>query len=123
MIQRTATCGCGDIRITVQGDPEACWACHCDYCQRLSGSLGSFASVFDDLPKWPGAQRNFCPKCGTSVHWINPSAFPGKRLIAIGCFADKDFPGPQLSVHTNYRHDWLPSFHGAEDFETLPSEG
>ena len=135
MTERTATCGCGHIKITVKGDPELCWACHCDYCQRLNGSLGTFASVFDDdqvvstegdpsvfddFPDWPGTERYFCPNCSTAVHWINPAAFPGKRLVAIGCFSDKNFPGPAMTVQTQYRHKWCQSFLGAQEFEAFP---
>jgi len=131
MKERTAQCGCGNIKITVKGEPEACWVCHCDYCQRITASLGTMAavfpddqivsiegeaSVFDDFPKWPGTERYFCGKCSSAVHWINPTAFPNKRLIAIGSFSDKDFPGPTASFHTKYRHNWMQSFIGAEDF-------
>lgn len=137
MQERTATCGCGNIRITVKGEPELCWACHCDYCQRLNGSLGTFASVFadeqitaiegnpsvfDDFPNWPGTERYFCPVCSTTVHWINPKAFPDKRLVAIGCFADKDFPGPTMTAQTQYRHKWCQGFVGAQEFEAFPPD-
>ena len=137
MKDRTATCGCGNVRIEVKGEPEFCWVCHCDYCQKLSGSIGTFAavfandqivssegetSVFDDLPDWPGFERYFCPNCGTAVHWINPTAFPDKRLISIGCFSDKDFPGPAMTLQTQYRHNWVQSFIGAAEFEAFPPE-
>lgn len=133
MKERIASCGCGNIKVVVKGDPEHCFACHCDYCQRLSGSLGTFAAVFSDeqvesiegeasvysdFPKWPGTERFFCGNCGTAVHWTNPTSFPGKHLVAIGCFADKDFPGPTASFHTRYRHDWLHGFESADDFES-----
>lgn len=137
MKERTATCGCGNIKITVRGDPEVCWACHCDYCQRLTGSIGALAavfandqvvstegepSVFDGFKNWPGAERYFCPTCSTGVHWINPNAFPEKRLVSIGCFADKEFPGPVMTVQTQYRHNWCPSFLGAQEFEGFPQD-
>ena len=45
-MKRVATCGCGDVRITVNGDPQDCWVCHCDYCQRATGSIGQLAAVY-----------------------------------------------------------------------------
>ena len=135
-MQREASCGCGAVRVSVEGDPQLCWVCHCDHCQKLSGSIGLFAAVFreEDVvgivgettthkgnqDKWPGAERYFCSNCGTSVHWINPSAFPEMRLIATGCFSDPKFPGPSLAMQTKYRHKWCGNFEGAATFEGYP---
>lgn len=127
-MERKAQCGCGNLKLVVSGDPQMSFACHCDYCQQASGSIAVFGavyreedfisfegdvSVFSDFPKWPGAEKSFCPKCGTTVHWINPAAFPGMRMVAIGCFADPLFPAPELQVQTQYRHAWCGDFDGA----------
>ena len=134
-MERRASCGCGSVTVTVKADPQDCWACHCDYCQRTTGGIGIFASVFrdqdviaiegettkfDDLPKWPGAARHFCARCGTSVYWVNPASFPGMLLIAIGCFADAAFPGPTRAMQTQYRHSWCGEFAGAQSFAAYP---
>lgn len=135
-MNRMATCACGSVRVSVKGDPQICWVCHCDHCQRMTGSIGLFAAVFreEDVTaiegettthpanqeKWPGAERYFCSRCGTSVHWVNPAAFPGMRLIAIGCFSDPEFPGPKMAMQTKYRHEWCGEFEGAESFEGYP---
>lgn len=104
------------------------YACHCDYCQRATGSIASFGAVyreedfvsfegteseFSDIPKWPGAKKHFCSHCGTTVHWVNPTAFPGMRMVSIGCFADPNFPVPAVQVQTQYRHPWCGDFSGA----------
>ena len=127
-MERKATCGCGNVKVTVKGDPELCFACHCDFCQKMTGSIANFGavykledflsiegdvSIYDDLPKWPGAARSFCTKCGTTVHWVNPMAFPGMRMVAVGCFSDPSFPGPEMQVQTKYRHPWCGNFEGA----------
>lgn len=135
-MERKAECGCGNVKVIVKGDPQTCFACHCDYCQKASGSIGTFGAVyreenfvssegevtkFDDLPKWPGSEKYFCSKCGTTVHWKNPAAFPGMHMVAIGCFSDPGFPGPQVTVQTQYRHKWCPGFAGAVEHEAFPS--
>jgi len=92
----------------------------------MSGSIGLFAAVFreEDIEsiegqttiypanqeKWPGAEKHFCSKCGTSIHWCNPTIFPGMRMIAIGCFSDPKFPGPKVVMQTQYRYDWCGAF-------------
>ena len=98
IVERAASCGCGALRITVNGDPQDCWVCHCDYCQRATGSIGQLAvvyreedvvslageaSTYGDFPKYPGAEKYFCKRCGAGVHWINPAALPGMHMVAI----------------------------------------
>ena len=135
-MERAAQCACKNVTVVVTGDPQMCFACHCDYCQRATGSIGTFGAVFqeqdvktldgetiinDDFPNWPGLEKHFCAKCGTTVHWINPTVFPGMRMVAVGCFADPDFPGPDMVVQTQYRHKWCGSFDGATEHEAFPS--
>ena len=135
-MERKAQCGCGNVTVMVSGDPQICFACHCDFCQRSTGSIGTFGAVYreedissidgettmrDDFPKWPGLESHFCSNCGTTVHWINPTTFPGMHMVAIGCFADPSFPGPNFTVQTQYRHHWCGEFEGAENHEAFPS--
>ena len=135
-MDRKAQCACKNVTVIVAAEPQMCFACHCDFCQRTTGSIGVFGAVFlegdlksiegettihNDFPQWPGMEKHFCSKCGTTVHWVNPVAFPGMHLVSIGCFADPDFPGPELVVQTNYRHKWCGSFTGANEHEAFPS--
>ena len=124
-MNRRASCACGDVKVTVKGEPQICWACHCDDCQRATGSIALFAAMyleedivsiegstttFDNFPKYPGAEKYFCKTCGTTVHWINPVASPGMHMIAPGCFEDPNFLGPQMVFQTQYRPEWCPEF-------------
>jgi hypothetical protein len=136
VMERKAHCGCGNVTVTVSGDPQTSFACHCDACQKATGSIANFGVVFreedfisiegettvyGDFPKWPGAEKYFCSKCGTTVHWVNPAAFPGMRLVSLGCFADPSFPAPEVEVQTQYRHLWCKDFVGAQTYEAFPS--
>lgn len=127
-MNREAQCGCGNLKVVVSGDPQMSYACHCDYCQKSTGSIASFAAVyqeedfvsiegeaseFSNFPNWPGAKKHFCSNCGTTVHWINPNAMPGMRMVSIGCFADPTFPNLTVQVQTKYRHAWCGDFLGA----------
>lgn len=132
---REASCCCGKLKVVVAGDPQTIFACHCDYCQRATGSVAVFGAVyreedivsaegdttvFDDIPKWSGAERYFCSSCGNTVHWINPAAFPGMHMVAVGCFADPEFPAPAVTVQTQYRQAWCQGFTGSEEHEAFP---
>jgi hypothetical protein len=53
--------------------------------------------------------HHFCPRCGSTVFW-EPSRKPDFVAVAVGAFADPDFPGPAKSVYVERRHHWLTDF-------------
>ena len=121
MRERTAQCACGDVSITVRGEPERVICCHCQYCQRRTGNVFQVsawffedqivsrtgeARVFNGSENNAGVDYTFCPRCGSTVFWpIRP--FPGLYGVAVGCFANPDFPPPSLELHDKYRHAWV----------------
>ncbi|MGJ3648817.1 GFA family protein [Sphingomonas sp. GlSt437] len=95
--------------------------CHCRDCQRRTGSLFSIAAFFarDDVVtaggnavfERPSASGHpvafhFCPACGTSLWW-EARRLPELIGIAVGAFADPDFPMPEQAVWAVDRHEWL----------------
>ena len=58
---------------------------------------------------------HFCPTCGSTVFWT----FTGRPIlaVAVGNFADPDFPAPTAELYAPYRHHWLQPVAGAEQFE------
>ena len=59
---------------------------------------------------------HFCPTCGSTVYWTSES-FPGVVVVAIGNFADPDFPAPTIAVWEEMRHDWVSPPQDAKRFE------
>jgi len=49
---------------------------------------------------------HFCPVCGSSVCW-EPQRKPDMIAVAVGAFADPDFPMPEQSVSDELRHSWI----------------
>ncbi len=130
-MNRRAECACGKVSAIVEGDPVRVLACHCDYCQKRTGSvfqvscwyphdrvieLNGETKIFGDSPNSVGIAYNFCPNCGTTVYWTMEKSekyFPGiSRFLgfAVGCFVDKTFPKPEVNVQVQYRHHWVPEF-------------
>ena len=131
---RKAQCACGQVSAVVSGDPARVVMCHCDYCQRRTGSvlavtcyyphervleLNGETRVYSGSANSIGIQYEFCPGCGTTVHWTYgdamEQAYPGMkqyRGFAVGCFVDKDFPPPQMELQRQYKHHWVPEFPG-----------
>jgi hypothetical protein len=121
MTTRTATCSCGKLSVTCEGEPVRISMCHCLACQKRSGS--SFAAQ----ARWPKdrvaisgpshewtrvgdeggrGHFHFCPECGGTVYYT-VEATPDVIAVAIGAFADPSFPAPQYSVYESRKHSWV----------------
>lgn len=122
MTTRQATCSCGQLRLTCTGEPVRISICNCLECQRRTGS------VFGTQARFPRAQVtaiegratqyarrgdsgepvtfHFCPQCGSTVYWVLGAA-PDVIAVAVGAFADPQFPPPRHSVFGRRRHAWV----------------
>ena len=120
MTIRTATCSCGQLRLTCAGEPVRISICHCLECQRRTGSVLAVqaryaradVTIAGHSSRWTrvgdsggAAQFHFCPDCGSTVCW-EPAEMPDFISIAVGAFADPDFPPPSVSVYGERRHAW-----------------
>ena len=95
--------------------------CNCLECQRRTGSAFGVAAFFPREAvtiKGTGStyQRlsdeefevrfHFCGTCGSTVYW-EPQRKPDAIAVAVGCFAEKDFPRPSRSVFEEHKHPWF----------------
>ena len=131
MSTRHAACSCGQLHLTVEGEPIRVTICHCFACQRRTGSVfgvqARFAAeqvttegvseqyirVSDD-----GENRaffHFCPDCGATV-FFTLEAMPGNVAVPVGAFADPSFPTPVRSIWEERQHSWL---HLPDDIEHM----
>ena len=121
--ERHAACHCGNLRIRLAGDPALVSSCHCLACQRRTGALFGSTSFFkrSQVVSIEGEHRtwrrqgdsgrfltfHFCPTCGSNVFW-DSERMPDMLSVAVGAFADPDFPAPSRTVWTENKHGWLP---------------
>jgi hypothetical protein len=133
MTSRTASCHCGQLRIEVEGEPEMVGVCHCLACQQRTGSvfaaLASFAAPFKvhgTASEYvragdQGAQFifRFCPVCGTNLFHTEEGETGGVG-VAVGAFADPDFPPPRVSIYDCRRHSWVRLPDGVRVFARDP---
>jgi hypothetical protein len=90
-------------------------------CQKRTGSTYGIAAFFGRADVQPRGEArtytragdsgfpvtfHFCPNCGSSVYW-EPGRMPDLVAVAVGAFADPDFPAPSQSVYTQCRHAWV----------------
>ncbi len=120
--ERTAACVCGQLRITVRGQPRRVYACHCLDCQATTGSALSWRAVFADeavaaadgeARRWRRTgdagrwlEQVFCPTCGTVV-WMTGEGLPGAVSVSVGCLRDLAFPPPVAAHRAARRPAWL----------------
>ena len=50
---------------------------------------------------------NFCPDCGSDVHYEINGKFDGLVAIPLGAFDDPYFASPAFSVWEERKHDWV----------------
>jgi hypothetical protein len=118
---REAACSCGQLRVSVEGEPVRVSVCHCLACQRRTGSAFGLQARFprDDVhvtgrstefvrrsDEGEARTFHFCPECGATVYYDLASA-PDLVAIPIGAFADSAFPPPAFSVWESRKHDWV----------------
>lgn len=121
MTSRTASCCCGQLRVTVRGEPLGVGVCHCLACQQRTGSvfatLAAFAAPFEVSGTATEYVRagdqgarfrfRFCPVCGSTVFHTEEGRDQSSIAVAVGAFADPAFPPPQDSVYDCRRHPWV----------------
>jgi len=121
MIRRHAVCNCGQLHLTIEGEPVRISMCHCLECQRRTGAVLSNQGRFrraqitfaGTATEWTRTAESgnvltfrFCPKCGSTVYWTS-EGFPDLVAVAIGTLADPSFPAPTISVWEVSRHPWV----------------
>ncbi len=121
MIERTASCRCGQLQARCTGDPVRVSVCHCLACQQRTGS------AFAAQARWPERQvvltgtasewhrtadsgnavhYRFCAQCGSTLSYT-VATMPGLVAIPVGAFADPNFPAPAFSVREDRKHAWV----------------
>jgi hypothetical protein len=122
MTGRVASCACGQLSLTTNGEPFRVSICSCTQCQKRTGSIYGVGAYFraecvetiqgsvktftrsSDAVRW--LTFNFCPDCGTTLFW--EMELPGIIGVAVGTFPDRSFPEPEVAVWTQHCFDWAP---------------
>lgn len=128
-----AACSCGALRLRCAGPPLRISVCHCLECQKRTGSVfatnarfpRTSVTITGAVAHWSrtgdegGRSRfGFCPACGSTVFWES-EGLPDQILVAVGAFADPEFPSPRISIYEERAHPWAFAL-GALDLEHVP---
>jgi hypothetical protein len=135
MLNMNGGCLCGDVRYSASGDPVITSLCHCQHCQKQTGSafvqvvavpnenftvkgtLQTFTIAADS-----GRNKNnkFCPRCG-SIVLIEAEGFPGMTLIMGGTLDDTSWLNPTIELFGDSAQPWLTISHEMKRFPRMPT--
>ena len=111
-------CQCGAVRYRIDGSPALAALCHCSMCRRAHAAPAvawamyqrSQVSFTGEPPTTyessPGAQRAFCPRCGTQISFT-AEYIPGHIDIAVGSLDDPSRVPPTLHYWESTRLPWV----------------
>jgi hypothetical protein len=117
-------CLCGAVHYSFSGDPAVVALCHCDDCQRQSGSAfsvnvgvgrDSVTIDYDQLQTIETVgtdtgqprKRMFCGKCGSPILTLL-SEMPDLAFIKAGTLDDRETLAPQIEVWRERAQGWVP---------------
>ena len=115
----TASCLCGNVRITASGEPYRVGICHCLDCRKHHGAVFFAAAIFPadavriegETRDWKG--RHFCPRCGSSMF----ARYGDELELHLGALDAPDRFRPTYECWTVRRESWLPDFALAHSYE------
>lgn len=128
----TGRCLCGKVSYRITSEPLRMAQCHCDYCQRSSGtghmSLAFFmkddvkidgetSSYTTDADSGAEVTRLFCPDCGSRLFGTN-NVMTSMIGVSVGCVDDNSWFKPGAVVYHKRKPGWdfmdesLPTFEG-----------
>lgn len=132
MADHFGSCLCGTVKYEVQGDFDSFYLCHCQYCQKDTGSAHA-ANLFSQSAKlvWhsgpdavasftlPGTRhsKSFCKFCGSAL----PSTqIAGLLVVPAGCLDTEITMAPTAHIFSSCKAAWDVGLESVPKFEGLP---
>ncbi|WP_262500944.1 GFA family protein [Pseudohalioglobus sediminis] len=126
------SCLCGSAKFEVQGEFDSFYLCHCQHCQKDTGSAHA-ANLFSQSAKvtWlsgsdsvttftlPGTRhsKSFCKVCGSALPGTHGE---GLLVIPAGCLDTEVSMLPTAHIFTSSKAVWDTGSESLPKFEGLP---
>ena len=129
---RTGGCQCGDVRYQAEGEPLHHALCHCTDCRASAGAPAVAWIAFPEAgvrvtqgaPTTyvgkTGAERRFCPRCGTGLLYSNAAMMPGVVDIQT-CTLDEAGDGPAVQIQCAEKLAWFDGLDALPAFDRYPA--
>jgi hypothetical protein len=127
-------CCCGSVRYQVTGEPVIVAHCHCQDCQRISGtghSTGAMFKIADvEIFGEPGeyvleanngnqVTKGFCKNCGSPIFGRN-SGSDEHITLSLGTFDDSSHFDPEVIIFSRNKKHWDMIDENLVSFDTQP---
>lgn len=130
------SCLCGSVKYSSEAEPEMTAVCHCENCQRQTGTAFSVivgipaaSLVFDgeenlaeflDRGESGGAvRRRFCRNCGSPILSL-VEVVPGVGFIKAGTLEDRSWLSPSTHIWCDTAQPWVEIPESVEKFPRNP---
>ena len=117
------SCLCGVVRFRGDGEPAMTAVCHCDDCQKQTGTSFSIViavpdgtlavegeehlGTFEKRGESGGlVSRRFCKRCGSPV-FTNADLVPGMTFVKAGTLTDRSWLKPTLHLFCDSMQPWV----------------
>ncbi|WP_339638152.1 GFA family protein [uncultured Haliea sp.] len=133
MTEHAGSCLCGAAKFVVHGDFDSFYLCHCQRCQKDTGSAHG-ANLFsqsatltwlagvDQVTSFtlPGTRhsRSFCSRCGSALPGVQSA---GLLVVPAGCLDTPHPLWPTAHIFTSSKAAWDSLCDDVPAFEGLPT--
>ncbi|WP_206485722.1 GFA family protein [Thalassotalea sp. G2M2-11] len=129
----SGSCLCGEVNFEIDGDFESFYLCHCQYCQKDTGSTHA-SNLFSSVAKliWRSGQENiktyklpstkhirsFCSNCGSAL----PSVQMNDKLLVVpaGSLNENISIKPNAHIFTASRANWDCELESIKSYKQFP---
>ena len=131
MTQHSGSCLCGAVRFDLEGAFDAFFLCHCQHCQKDTGSAHA-ANLFSQSASltWrsgedavtaftlPGTRhsKSFCKHCGSALPGVQSAGV----VVPAGCLDTPVSMAPTAHIFTASKAAWDGEFPDTPSFAGLP---
>ncbi len=132
MTNHSGSCLCGTVRFEVKGNFDSFYLCHCQHCQKDTGSAHA-ANLFSQSAKliWQSGLdavtsftladtrhiKSFCKLCGSALPNTQNA---GLLVVPAGCLDTKISMLPTAHIFTSSKAVWEGELGEVPKFEGLP---
>ncbi len=128
------SCLCGQVQFELEGAFDVFYLCHCQYCQKDTGSAHS-ANLFSKTVtltwqqgrqavktyRHPNTQhiKSFCKHCGSAVPTQLDDS--GSVMVPAGCLDSPLNLTPDAKIFMDSQADWSKNLNDVACFKKLPT--
>ncbi len=127
-------CYCGLVRYEISGEPVNQSICHCRDCQKSSGAASVAWIMLDQdafsiskgelktIQGQGGAERLFCPDCGTGIAYKNGDILSGMVDVQTATLDEPSDYIPEMNIQLAEQIGWEKVAHEMPGFDRFPPQ-